>query len=87
MEETGDAYAGVVLNENPKVFGNYNMKRYKELVENIGYESVADSIPDLTKTDRNNIKSKYLKFKEHLGHLTTDYSQDPTEGFITQLKV
>jgi len=86
LEETGNSYALIVLNENPKMFGSYTMKKFKAMVSNVGYDKVAEKIPDLSANERKNIKSTYQNFKNHLDTFTNDYSRDPTQGFINSLK-
>ena len=48
LEEVDNNYALNVLNENRREFGSYNMKKFKAMISNAGYEFVADNIPDLT---------------------------------------
>jgi hypothetical protein len=38
LEDIGNSYAILLLAENPKIFSNYNVRKFKEMVANNGPE-------------------------------------------------
>ena len=78
LEQVGTSYAILLLTENPKVFRNYNVRKFKEMVANIGYEEVINKIPDLGQAVRNDLKEKYSKFRVLYDAYVKDFNKTPT---------
>lgn len=65
LEEIGATEADLVLKENPKLFGTFNVRRFRDSVPHNGPEHVIDRIrsQNMTPANRAELLSMYKKFQ------------------------
>lgn len=64
LEDIGNSYAALLLTENPNIFSSYNVRKFKEMMVNIGPDEVISTIPQISEKLRKEIKKKYERYHQ-----------------------
>jgi hypothetical protein len=88
LDKIGANEASLVLRGNLKLFGDFNIKKFKNFVQNNGPDYVVKNLKgsNLTQAQKEDILDKYKSFKEHYDLFTDKYSKLPQESTIKDIK-